>query len=85
MEIILISIIIYVLSCYLVWLHTHISYSKGGVLDNLDINKVEGVDILIYTFLPVVNTFYVLICWIFFYPKEKTNSDYIVRFFKIKK
>jgi len=85
MEIILISIIIYVLSCYLVWLHIHISYSKGGVLENLDINEVEGIDCLGYTFLPIINTLYAFICWIYFYPKEKTSSDYIRRFFKIKK
>lgn len=73
---------IYLISVFLARKHIKIAHQKGGIWYNLNIGRTE----VIITLAPFLNTFYCIIGWILFYPKElKKNKRDFSRFFNIKK
>jgi hypothetical protein len=75
----MIYLIIYLLSCILMWKYTHLSYSENGIYSGL---KVLPVDFFL-CFIPVVNTAANFL-WIVAYPKKNKSFINYNKFFRIK-
>lgn len=73
-------IAVYILSAFLVWLHVHISYSKGGIYENEYYSPtLFAVGCML---IPIINTL-VSLLWVFDFPFIiKKNS--IKKFFMIR-
>lgn len=73
-------IAVYIFSAFLVWLHVHISYNKGGIYENVNHSPTKFA--VGCVFIPIINTL-VLLLWIFDFPII-INKNYLNIFFKIK-
>jgi hypothetical protein len=81
-----ILIAVYLLSVFSGYMWVKKAYSKGGIYSTIDVEY----DLVIVTFLPCINTLFILVGWTFAYPiernKDKKNKvDNLNNFFRIKK
>lgn len=78
----IIAITVYLLSVWLVWRYMRIAHSKGGRWEELNIGVID----LMMVFIPLLNTLFMLVFYLFVSPKEKTNRKInFNNFFKVKK
>lgn len=75
-----IAVIIYILSTFLSWLHIKLAYSKNGIWHGL----TPSIGDIFGTFMPLVNTFDIIISWCFWYPKRRTKDMDYSKFFNLK-
>jgi hypothetical protein len=78
---IIILIVIYLLSVYLVWRYAHIAYSEDGIWDG---DKPDGV-IAMLMILPGVNTVVGIIFHFIHSPYENKEYTFLNKLFKLKK
>jgi hypothetical protein len=70
----------YLLSVYLMYKYMRIAHSEKGIWCSLDIKTPE----LLIVFIPIINTLFVIIAWVFMYPIVKRERNYN-NFFNVKR
>jgi hypothetical protein len=79
--IILGSILVYAISFYGAYKYIQVSHSKGDIWYNL---TPEGMDYCM-VFIPILNTFFAIIAWLFWYPNEDNGNNNSINFFNLKR
>lgn len=78
--IITILVLVYLVSCWIMYRWFQVAYSNGGIWEKY---YTDGSDLII-TFCPILNTLSGIILWIINYPKKKKVIN-IEKFFNIKR
>lgn len=77
--IITILVLVYLVSCWIMYRWCQVAYSNGGIWEKLPTDSAD----LIMVFCPIINTFGIF-TWITKYPKKKKVIN-IEKFFNIKR
>lgn len=79
--IIVLCVIVYLLSAFLMWLHTHLAYSEKGRWSGL---VVDGAEVWV-VFISVINSFLSLFLWTGWWPiYGRDRLKQYEKFFRIK-